>query len=121
MRWPERRHYHVAAVVSDTGNLERDLTGNEIAAPARIAVAAVAAVPANANPLPLCPSSNAWTDRVNDSGDLVPWDARVLNARPGSLLGHGITMANSTSFTLMRTDRRRVRDFAFSISMAHSG
>src|SRR6266508_1353695 len=43
--------FGVAAVVRDAGNLKGDLAGNEVAATARIAAAAVSAMPADSDPL----------------------------------------------------------------------
>jgi hypothetical protein len=54
-------------------------------------------MPADSDPLALCPAGNACTDRVDDSGDFMSRNPRVLNARPRSLLGHGIAVADATS------------------------
>jgi len=91
-----------------------DLTGNEVTAAARIAVTAVAAVPADSDPLALRPSGDACAHRVNDSGDFMSWDPRVLNAWPRSLLGHGIAVTDSTSLNLdAHVSNAGLRDFAF--------
>jgi hypothetical protein len=84
--------------VGDAGHLGSDLTGDEIATPARIAVATVSAVPANAGTLPQCPSGNAGTDCIDNSCNLMSRDSRVLNARPGSLLRERVAMADAASF-----------------------
>ena len=76
------------------------MAGDEITAPARITVATVSAVPADTDPLARCPSGNACTDRINDSGNLMPWDSRVLYARPESLLGERVAVTDASSLHL---------------------
>jgi hypothetical protein len=51
-------------------------------------------------PLFLCPSHNAWANSVNDSGNFMSRDPRVLNAGPQSILGHDITVTDATSIDL---------------------
>jgi hypothetical protein len=92
--------FGVTAVVRDTGDLEGDLTGNKVTAATRIAVTTVTAVPADSDSLAFCPSNNAWANSVNDSGDFMSRDPRVLNARPQSVLGHDIAVTDSASVDL---------------------
>jgi hypothetical protein len=80
--------------------LQGGLTGNKVTTAARIAVTAVPAVPADSDPVALCPSSYAFADRVDDSGDFMSRHPRVPDARPCSLLGHGIAVADATSIDL---------------------
>jgi hypothetical protein len=89
--------FGISTIVCDTWDLERNLTGNKIAAPARIAVAAVAAVPADPHALPWLPSDNALTERIDSPGDFMSRYARVLNPRPQSFFRHGVAVANSAS------------------------
>jgi len=94
--------------------LKRDLTRNKVAAAARVAIAAVSAMPADADSLAWCPSNDACPDRVNNSGDLMSRDPRVLNARPGSFLCERITVANATSLNLdAHQTRSGFGDFTF--------
>jgi len=80
--------------------LKRDLTRNKVAAAARVAIAAVSAMPADADSLAWCPSNDACPHCVDNSGDLMSRNTRVLDARPGSFLCERITVANATSFNL---------------------
>jgi hypothetical protein len=74
----------------------------------------VAAVPADADSLPRLPSRNALTDGVDDSGDLMSWDPRVLDAWPQSLLGHGVAVADAARFDFdPHLPRAGRRDFTF--------
>ena len=66
-----RHVFRITAVVADTRNLERNLAGDKITAAARITVAAVAPVPADADPLALCPSGAACAYGIDDTGDLM--------------------------------------------------
>jgi hypothetical protein len=77
--------------------LKCDLASNKIAAATRITVTAVPAVPADTDALPCPPSRDAGAYRVNDSGDLVTWDTRVLDAWQHSFLSHDIAVANAAS------------------------
>jgi histidine triad (HIT) family protein len=80
--------------------LKGDLTGHEITAAAGIAVTAVSAVPADPDPLAPHPSGNAFADRVDDSGDFMPGNPRIPDARPLSFPGQGIAVADAASFDL---------------------
>jgi hypothetical protein len=42
----------------------------------------MSAVPSDSHPLPDFPSSDARAYGIDNSCDLMPWDARVLNAWP---------------------------------------
>jgi hypothetical protein len=74
----------------------------------------MAAVPAHAGALAFGPSLNAGAYRIDNTGDFMPRHARILDARPRSLLGHGITVTDAASFDL---DAHRTGagfgDFAF--------
>jgi hypothetical protein len=76
------------------------LAGNEVTTTARIAVPAVSAVPADSDPLAWCPPGDACPDRIDDSGDLMSWDPRVLDARPDSLLCKEVAVADATRLNL---------------------
>jgi hypothetical protein len=90
------------------------LTGNEVTTAARIAVTAVPAVPADPDPLALRPSGNPFADRIYDSGDFMSRHPRVLDTRPQSLPGHGITVADAARFDLYANlPGARIRNIAF--------
>jgi hypothetical protein len=94
--------------------LEGDLTGNKVTAAARIAVTAVPAVPADPDPLALCPSNNACANSVNDAGYFMSRDPRVLNARPQSILDHDIAVTDATCINLYsHMADAGLRDLAF--------
>jgi len=57
----------------------------------------MAAVPADPGPLASRPTGNPFADRIDDSGDFMSRHPRVLDARPYSLLGHGIAVADAAS------------------------
>ena len=71
----------VAAVVRDPGYLGGDLARHEVTATAGIAVAAVSSVPADGDPLAGGPPRDVLANSVQDAGDFVSGDARVLEAR----------------------------------------
>src|SRR5439155_23513274 len=48
-----------------------------------------------ADPVADVPAGDAGTDRVDDPGDLVSGDARILKARPDPFLRQGITVADA--------------------------
>src|SRR5262249_23122301 len=72
-----------------------DPAGDEVAAPARLAVPAVAAVPAEARALPNGPARDAVAHRVDDARDLVPGRARGRDARPGARLRERIAVTDA--------------------------
>jgi hypothetical protein len=64
--------------------------------------------------LALCPSNNAFANRINNSGDFMSRNPRVLNARPHSLLGQGIAVADATGVDLYtHVSDAGLRDLAF--------
>jgi hypothetical protein len=73
----------------------------------------MSAMPADSNSLPFRPSDNALTDRVDSSSDFMTGHSRILDARPDSFLGHGITVANAAGFNLdAHPPGAGLRDFA---------
>src|ERR1700692_632666 len=52
-------------------------------------------VPTNAYALALFPGGNGRSQFINNTCDLVPGHARILEARPLTLFGKGIAMADS--------------------------
>jgi hypothetical protein len=57
-------------------------------------------MPADADALAFLPSGYARADGLDHSGDLVTRHAWIVDTRPYSFIGHGIAMADSTSFNL---------------------
>src|SRR2546421_106390 len=95
-----RRHvFGLATVVGDAGNLA-PLAGEEITTPASIAVATVSAVPTNSDPLRFGPAHDAGADRINNAGDLMSRNSRILNTREGALFGKRVAMADATRLDL---------------------
>jgi hypothetical protein len=90
----------VAAVKRDTFDLRARLAGEEIASTARIAIAAVSAVPAHSDPLTNGPSSDAGANSVDHSNDLMSRHPRVLNARQLSVLGKRVAVTDSAGLHL---------------------
>src|SRR5205085_4131893 len=72
----------------------------EVATPARIAVAAMAAVPADADTLTFRPTGDACTDRINQTSDLMSGNARILYARKAALLNNRVAVADAAGFDL---------------------
>src|SRR5207245_10998693 len=68
--------------------------------PAGSAVPAMPAVPADSDPLARRPSGDARADRVDGASDLVPGDARILDAGPESELGKGVTVTDAARLDL---------------------
>src|SRR4029077_3577416 len=69
-------------------------------APALETRAVMAAVPADAGPLPRLPLGNTGTQFVADARDLVPWNARILNSRPRAFFGEQVTVADAARLHL---------------------
>jgi len=53
-------------------------------------------VPADSYPLALAPTHNIGADSINDSGDLMSRDARVLDAWEDAVLDYRVAMADTT-------------------------
>ncbi len=58
------------------------LAVDEISAPALRTHTIMTAIPAHAHSLALMPGSNIRADFIDDPGDFMPWDARILEAGP---------------------------------------
>ena len=89
----------VAAVVADPGDL-RGFAGDEVAAPAGNAVAAVPAVPAHADAHAGFPLRHVRAHRVDDSNDLVAGYAGKFYARKCAHLGECIAVADTAGLHL---------------------
>src|SRR5262249_58588622 len=86
----------VAAVVGDARDLAGD-AGKDLAPAAMVAMPAIAAVPANADPLAGLPVGDAGADRVDHAGHFMTGDAGELNSRIRPFLGERIAVADAAS------------------------
>ena len=107
-----RHHiFLIAAVVTDSGNLEVCAV-SEVAAPASQTGAVLPAVPANSHSLALRPLGYARAGCVNYACHFVSRHARIHNARPGAFLGQHIAVTDSASLHANPDlARSRLRDF----------
>jgi hypothetical protein len=89
------------------------LAEDEVAAAAGIAVVAMTAVPTQTDPLAGLEHGNIRPNCVEDSGDLVAWNAGVLNAGPEAQLGKRIAVANAAGLdTDSNVSRARLGELA---------
>jgi hypothetical protein len=74
----------------------------------------MATMPADADPLPRCPSGHTRSDGIDDACNFMPWNSRVLNAREGAIFRERIAVAYTAGLNL-DSDRSgaRGRDFTF--------
>src|SRR5262245_14389333 len=86
--------FSVAAVERDAGRLN-ELAGEDVSAAALVAVAAVAAEPADADALADFELTYPGTDGGDDAGYLMAGDARVLNARKERVFDDRIAVADA--------------------------
>jgi hypothetical protein len=56
----------------------------------------MASILAHTHSLALLPEGDIGANFVDDAGDFMPWDTRILEAGPVSFLDHGVTVTNST-------------------------
>jgi hypothetical protein len=73
---------------------------NEVAAPAGWAYTAIAAEPADADPLPHLPGGDVGTDLVDDSRNLMAWHGGILDSREGALDRKGVTVTDAAGLDL---------------------
>ncbi len=93
-----RRRDHVfgvTAVISDSWHPQLD-AGYKISTAAGIAMAAVSPMPADACALASLPADDIRPHGVDNAGNFVAWDARILNSREQSHHSEGIAVANAT-------------------------
>src|SRR5262249_20268244 len=67
----------------------------EITPPAGETGPVLPAVPADPDALALPPGGDTGADQVDDAGDLVPGHARIRDARPQTILGERIAVADA--------------------------
>jgi hypothetical protein len=104
------RHHDILLITAVHGNAGDLLvrTGDEAAAPARVAVAAICAEPSDADPLSCLPPWHVGADRVDDAGDLVSGHARIGDAWPVSFFCQRIAVTQAARLHL-DTDFARTR------------
>src|SRR5262249_3394062 len=85
----------VAAVISDTRG-PQVLASHVIAPAARLALTAVATIPAQPDALPNCPLGHALANRIYQTNHLMPWHPGIRD-RDQTFFGHGIAVANPAS------------------------
>lgn len=75
----------IPAIEVKAGNLEPDAV-DEIAAAARVALAAIVSVPADADPVANRPCGHARTNGINDTRDLMPGHPGISSNQASDLL-----------------------------------
>src|SRR5262249_16026896 len=83
-----------------TGDLGADLTGEEVTPATRVALPAVPAVPAHADPLAHLPRGDARAHGIDDADHLVPGNTWVREARERPLLRERVAVGNATGLDL---------------------
>jgi hypothetical protein len=89
----------VSTVVADAGNFQIPAIA-KIPAPALATRTILTSMPANADALPLLPRGNSSAHFIDDAGDFVPWNAGILNSRPGAFFRENVTVADTTGLHL---------------------
>src|SRR5438105_3222017 len=84
----------IASVKVNAGNFLK-LAVNKVAATAGVAGEAMAAVPADTNPLAGLPLGYVGTDCVDAPGDFVAGDSGILHARPAGFLHDRVAVADA--------------------------
>ena len=72
----------------------------KISAPALATGVVVAAVPADADTLPLLPLSNTGAYFIDDAGDFMSWNAGILNSGPAAFFREHVTVADTAGLHL---------------------
>ncbi len=90
----------ITAVEGDAGDLERHLAGEEIAAATGIAIAAMAAMPADAHALARFPLGNARAHGIHRADHFMAGHARILQTGPVTFLDQRIAVTDATGVDL---------------------
>src|SRR5262250_2603855 len=69
---------------------------DKISASALETRAVLATMPANPDALSFLPRGNTGADFIDDAGDFVSGNARILNSGPGALFREHVTVADTT-------------------------
>src|SRR5262249_32164241 len=87
----------IAAIDSDPSDFGEALAPEELAAPARIAISAVSAIPANTHALSRRPESHTGADRVDEADDLVTGHARICEQGKASFFREAVAVTHTAS------------------------
>ena len=60
----------------------------------------MSAMPTDTDALTHRPARDTGTERVDDTGDFMTGNARILDARPQAFLGHGVAVADAAGLNL---------------------
>jgi hypothetical protein len=102
----------VSAVIADPANF-RVLAIPEISSPAFATRVVMAAVPADADALPVLPFGNPSSHFVYDACHFMPGNAGILDSGPQAFFRKPVTVANATGLHLdSHLPRARLRNFA---------
>ena len=96
------RDHHIlgiATVKADGGDLF-ELTQNEVAAAARVALEAVSAMPTNSHALAGLPQGDVSANGIDAPGNLVARHSRVLNSRPQPFFHERVAVTDAAGFHL---------------------
>jgi hypothetical protein len=86
--------------MGDAGHQRFGFAGEGVAAPASVAVAAIAAVPANADALANGPSVDAPAGGIDEANDLVARHARIMDVREQAFLRYAVAVADAAGLYL---------------------
>src|SRR5262249_25331771 len=103
MRERRRRRDHIlgiAAIMGDAGHQGLGLARKRTAAAAGIAIAEIAAMPADPDPRSRRPAMDFGPDRIDCADDLVPRNARIFDIREQPLFGDAVAVADAAGLDL---------------------
>ena len=89
----------VSTVIADAANFQVPAIA-EISAPALPTRVVLAAVPADADTLPLLPCGNTVAHFIDDACHFMSGNARILNSRPQAFFREHVTVANAAGLHL---------------------
>src|SRR5438046_1729973 len=92
-------HDALPIFIADARNFQI-LAVAKISATTRETRTVVAAVPADADALPLLPLGNTVAQFIDDARDFMPWNARILNSGPRALFREHVTVADAAGLHL---------------------
>src|SRR5262249_47206527 len=114
-RLSRRNHvFGIAAIERNSRGEQGHAAGKKLAAPAMIAITAVATVPTNADALASFPRLHSFTHGINNTNYFMSRHTRILNTGPKSFFDYRIAVANTARFDLhAHPPSLRLRDAAF--------
>ena len=89
----------ISSVIADARNFQIPAIA-KISAPTLETRAVMAAVPTDTHALAYSPPGNTGTNLMNDTGYLVPWHARIFDARSRALFGEQVAMTDAAGMDL---------------------